>query len=441
MDKNYIKQLGVLAGLLLTPMVWADNLLDVYESARSNDATYLAAIAEYNAAREASPQAWSAVLPQINLQGTHAKVDRNTTSVNSSFITLGKRNFTNDIYSLTLTQTIFRKKQFEQINQADAQVAQAQADFENKKHELILRVAQRYFDVLGTKDTLIFAQAEKQAIEQQLLQARERFKVGLTAITDVHEAQARYDQAVASEIEASNQYAISLEALREITNVQPGPLARLGKQTPLVSPQPTDINAWVKIAIDNNLLLLAADKSREAARYALKAERAGHYPTLDFAAEYNDSKNDDPDFGNKRNETKLSLQLNIPLYQGGAVSSTSRQAAANYDKAWQEHELQRRATERQARTTYLSVLSNISRANALKQALRSSQTALEATRVGYEVGTRTAVDVLDSQRELFRAQRNYARARYDYILETLRLKQAAGTLARNDLQLVNAWLQ
>lgn len=440
MDNTVAKYLGLVATLLVAPCSQAENLLEVYQSARTNDPNYLAAIAEYDAAREAAPQAWSAVYPQINFQGTHSEVDEERTLTGTGTVT--NYDYDSDTYVLSLKQTIYNQKQFDRISQAGAEVAVAEAGLNNAGHELILRAAQTYFDVLGAQDNLRFAQAEKNAIEQQLRQTRERFKVGLTAITDVHEAQARFDQAVASEIEASNNYATSLEALRVITNTRPSTLASLSEQAPLVAPDPADIDAWVKTALDNNLQLIAADKTMQAARHGLGVARSDHYPSLDLQANRTDHETGGGQFGAFEQEgTTVSLVLNVPLFAGGAVNSASRQAAANYERSRQNHELQRRTTVSQARNNYLTVISNISRVQALKQALRSSKTALDATQAGYEVGTRTAVDVLDSQRELFRAERDYARARYDYILGTLRLKQAAGTLSENDLKLVNDWLK
>lgn len=438
MNKKVIKQLGVLTGLLMAPLCQAENLLEIYELSNNNSAVFLAAVAEYEAAKEASPQAWAAVLPQLNLQGQHSNIDEDRTISGTTTID----SYDTDQYTLSLTQTIYNQSQFDQISQASAQVAAAGANFAHAKHELILRVAQRYFDVLAANDTLLFSRAEKQSIKEQLHQTRERFRVGLIAITDVHEAQARYDQAVASEIDAENKYTISLEDLRVVTNKRITSLVPLTTKAPLIVPEPADINAWVKTALDNNLLLLAADKSKQAARHALGIARSGHLPTLDLEADYTDYESSGGRFGAlEQDSTTVSLVLTIPLYAGGGVNSASRQAAANYEKARQKHEQQRRLTISKARNAYLTAISNISRVKALKQALRSSKTALEATQAGYEAGTRTAVDVLDSQRDLFHAQRNYAHARYNYIMETLRLKQAAGTLAVKDLQQVNAWLQ
>jgi outer membrane protein len=429
------KLLLLLIGLSCATSLRAENLLDIYRLARQNDPTYLAAVAEYNAAKEASPRAWAAVLPQINLSGDHSEYDQDVTA----FGTTTSGTYHSNAYSLTLSQTIYHKEKFDRISQADAQVAQAEAKFNSAKLDLIVRAAQRYFNVLGAGDFLVFAKADKEAIEQQLQQTKQRFEVGLTAITDVHEAQARYDQSVAAEITAQNQYAIRKEELREITHQAPGELARLGDNSPLLNPDPADIEQWVKTALERNLLLLSSQKAMDAAQLGIGVARAGHYPTLDLQANYT-NYDANGGFTTQTDGTTVSLVVNMPLYAGGGVSAASRQAVAQYQQAMELYEQQRRATERGTRNSYLTVIADISTVNALKQALRSSQTALEATKAGFEVGTRTAVEVLDSQQLVFQAQSNYAKSRYDYILETLLLKQSAGTLTEGDIASINSWL-
>jgi outer membrane protein len=429
----------ILSILLLTSSsIYADDLLEVYELAKKNDPTFGAAVAEYRAAVEASPKAFAGVLPQVNLTGSHTEVyNENRTGSASS------RDYNSDSYSLTLSQTIFNKSRFDAIAQADALVAQAEAVYGNAEDDLVIRVAQNYFDVLSESANLVFAKAEKKAIAQQLDQAKQRFKVGLTAITDVHEAQARYDQAVASQIEAQRLYDISLESLRELTGKMPVNLAKVNEQQELVAPTPNDIDVWVKTALDKNLLLLSAQKGVEAAMEGRDLASAGHYPTLDLQADYTNYDTESGVSGTpyEQDGTSVSLVLNIPIYSGGGTSASAREAAANLQRSKELYEQQRRATIRQVRNSYLTVLSAISQAQALKQALRSSQTALEATQAGFEVGTRTTVDVLDSQRELYRAERDYIRARHGYILSTLVLKKAAGTLTGDDVRLINTWLQ
>jgi len=427
----------LLAGFGFSATLRAENLMDIYKLAKLNDPSYLASVAEYNAARESSSTAWSAVLPHIGLRGTHSEYDQDVTAFGSS---LPNQRYHSNAYSLTLTQTLFHKEQFDRISQADAQVAQAEARFNSAKLNLIVRAAQRYFNVLAAADNLVFANANKEAISQQLQQTKQRFEVGLTAITDVHEAQARYDASVASAITAQNQYAIREEELREITHQAPGKLATLEENSPLVNPDPADVEQWVKTSLQNNLPLLAAQKAMDAAQYGVGVAQAGHYPTLDLQADYTKYKANGG-FTTESDGTTVSLVLNVPLYSGGSVSSASRQASALYQQAKELYEQQRRATERGTRNSYLTVFADISTVNALKQSLRSAQTALEATKAGFDVGTRTAVEVLDSQQLVFQARSNYAKSRYDYILETLLLKQSAGTLTEADIHGINNWLQ
>ncbi len=426
--------LGFFFGLSSTTAL-GDDLFDIFQIASQNDPTYAAAIQEYNAAKQASPKAWSSALPQLNLQGSHTEVYDESRNGSAG------EDYDRDQYALTLTQTIYNKAQFDAISQAGYQVLQAEANYANARHDLIIRVAERYFNILSEQANLVFAKAEKKAIAQQLDQAKQRFNVGLTAITDVHEAQARYDQAVAQEIEAQRLYDISLESLREVTGQVHTTLATVNEQHTFVAPEPNSIDAWVTTALDNNLQLKAAQSNVEIARESKGIANAGHYPTLDLEATYSDSDSSGGQFGAfETDQTSVALVLNIPIFAGGGVNANSREAAALYQQSKELYEQQRRITEREARNSYLTVISSISQVNALKQALISTQTALEATKAGFEVGTRTAVDVLDSQREMYRAQRNYIRARHDYIVNTLRLKQAAGTLVDEDVKLINAWL-
>ena len=328
------------------------------------------------------------------------------------------------------------------LGQADALVAQAKATLDAAKQDLILRVASRYFAVLAAKDDLSFAKAERTAIHQQLIQTQQRYKVGLIAITDVQEAQARYDQTVARSIVAANALAISRESLREITANAPGQLAPLSNTHPLLKPDPEDINQWVSKALTQNAQLIATREAVEVAREEVSKQRAGHFPTLDLVANHSYGNYGGGQFGKRDVEDNtISLQLNVPLFQGGLVNSLTRAASYRLEEAKEKLEQQTRATEKQARNSYLSVIANISQVTALKQALASSQVALKATQAGFEVGTRTAVDVLDSQRGRYLALRDYAQVRYNYILETLRLKQAAGTLSEMDIQQLNPWLK
>jgi len=440
MRKRLIMLNLILTGSMLLAPVQAADLYGVYERARDNDPAFRAARAEYDAAREAPKQSRALLLPNPSASASYTDISQDYTGGSTP-----DQDYVSKGYSLNLTQALYHHDFYVQLRQAKSQVAQATANFGSAKQGLILRVAEAYFQVLGAEDNLNFTRAEQKAIGEQLKQAKQRFKVGLTAITDVHEAQARYDQSVAQSIAAENRLAVSRESLREITGQYFRVLAPLSKQSPLIAPDPQNIDQWVDTARDKSLPLLAAEQAMRIAREEIARNRAGHYPTLDLVASQSHTETDGGAFvsftGRQTDDTRIGVQLNLPLYQGGLVSSQTRAAAYKYQQAKELYEQQQRATERQTRSAYLNVLANISQVKAFRQALQSTRTALEATEAGYQVGTRTAVDVLNARREVFRAERDYAQARYAYILETLRLKQAAGTLGEQDLVAINRWLK
>jgi len=425
-------------GLLTSLPAAAENLLDIYQLAQQNDPVFRAAEQEFFATREALNQSRALFLPVLTLSGSYERIYQD-------YSTIGKTNYNNKNYGLSLRQAVFHSDYFAQYRQADLQVAQASARFNSAAQELIVRVADAYFQVLAALDNLRFVQAEKKAIAEQLNQTKQRFKVGLTAITDVHEAQSRYDQSVAQEIEARNLVATTRENLRELIGDYPQTLAGLAAEVPLVRPDPDDVDEWVKTAEQRSLALIVAEKAREIARAEIDRRKAGHYPTLDITASAGTTITEGGVFlsftGRTIDDARIGLQLNLPLYQGGLVTSQTRQAEYRYAQAREEYIRQKRATERNTRTAYLNVISNISTVKAFKQALKSARTALEATEAGYEVGTRNAVEVLNSRREVFRAERDYARSRYNYIVQALRLRQAAGILTETDLIAINKWLQ
>jgi len=417
---------------------YAQDLLSIYKLALQNDSQFRAAQAEYHALLELKNQSVAAFLPTISASANYTEREGKTVTTSNT-----NNDYTTNGYSLNLTQPLYRHANYIRLEQSDAQIAQASAVFENAKQDLILRVATQYFAVLAAEDDLEFAKSEKTSIAEQLEQTRQRFNVGLIAITDVHEAQARYDQAVASAIVAQNTLAISNETLREITSKNHSALSPLSVEHPLVSPEPADIRQWVDMANNHNALLTANRKDVEVAQAEVSRQSAGHYPTLDLTASYTYTDYDENYLfgGQERTNNAVSLQLNIPLYQGGNINSLTRAAAYRLTQTRETLEQQKRATNRQTRSAYLSVIANISQVKALKQALVSSLIASEATQAGFEVGTRTAVDVLNSQRDLFRARRDYAQARYNYVLETLKLKFAAGTLSATDIEQLNPWLK
>jgi outer membrane protein len=423
-------------GLLLCQPLHADDLLSVYRLALDADPTFQAARASHRAAMEVLPQSRAGILPDVSLSGDVSR-DRFDPRVGGSPTTYA----TNQTYSLVLRQPLYRRDRFIQLQQADSRIAQADATLTAAQQDLVLRVATRYFLVLGARDNLAFVRADKEALARTLDQAQQRFKVGLSAITDQLKAQAAYDIAISDEITAEQQLADANEALRELTGKLPETLQVLQADIPLQVPEPATLDDWVSGALEQNPQLLAAQAATETARQEIEVQRSGHYPTVDALADYSYR---DSQFGGtipqQRNDGSIGLQLTVPLYQGGATVSHTRQQAALYSEAKEQQELQQRATERQTRDNYRGIVSGISRVQALAKAIESNQKALDAAKSGFDVGTRDIIDVLDAQRELLGARRDYARSRYDYLLDTLRLKQAAGILEESDLQQVNAML-
>ena len=429
----------LLTALSLPASAMAGGLLDNYLLARDNDPQLKAADATRLAQGETKDQSVALLLPNISLSANTDDVETDTDS-NFAFNPSRQENFNTNGYNLTLTQPVYHHDHWVGLRQADATVAQAEADYGVAKPDLMIRLASSYFDLLAAQDNLDFARAEKEATARQLEQAKQRFEVGLIAITDVHEAQAQYDLTVAQEISADNLLANARESLQEITGQYEQNPALLQDEIPLLSPDPNDIEQWVKQATEQNLGLKSAEFASNVASEEINRQRSGHYPTLDVVASRNIS-NSNSSFGSESETDRISLQLNVPIFAGGAVNSRTRQAAYRAEASKQTLLQTRRSVVRQTRNAYLGVTAEISRVMALKQAVVSSAKANEATQAGFEVGTRTIVDVLLSQRELFRAKRDYARSRYDYILNTLRLKQAAGSLAQPDIEAIDKWLR
>jgi outer membrane protein len=417
----------------------AADLMSIYALAERHDTQIRFATANYHANRQVVPQNRAALLPQLSASLYASESDSDVADpmdVTNSTETETHGN------SINLRQSIYNHGHWQRLKQANASAAQAEADYNAARQELILRVAQAYFTVLAAIDNLEFAEAEKTSVGQQLEQAKQRFEVGLIAITDVKESQALYDQAVASEIQAANALSASREALWGLTNHYPDTLKTLGENLPLLTPDPEDKQQWVDKSLNENLSLLAAQFGRVAAERNVGAQRSGHYPSLDLNANRNFSETEGSNFPlQERTRTEVGITLSIPIYEGGIVSARTKEAVFRRDAARENEEAVRRQVVQQARNAYQNVIADISRVKALQQALVSSQAAYEATVAGFEVGTRNSVEVLVSLRNTFAAQRDYAQTRYDYLLDTLRLKQAAGNLSVADLQAINRWLQ
>ncbi|MBV9913852.1 MAG: TolC family outer membrane protein [Sinobacteraceae bacterium] len=455
----------VLAALLGTQLAAATDLVGVYEDALRSDPQLHQAEANRQAAREARPQAWAALLPQISgtLSRTQDKQDGSQGQVNfdpttNTYFAIAEPYSVNSIqkqWSLNLRESLFSYSNWMTLKQADIQVAQAEANWQSAQQNLILRVAQAYFAVLSAQDSLDANQAALEAISRQLEQAEKRFEVGLIPITDVQEARAAHDTAAAAVIAAKRSLATSGDQLSEITGQKYDLLSKPGNNMPLTSPEPADEESWVQASLDRNLALLSNRLAADIARENVRIAFGGHVPSLDLLA----SKSRSTTAANERilpfdgqpasnpfaldsavNDRQYTLQITVPLFSGGLVQSRVRQTQYQWIAAKEQVVQSSRATERQARDAYLGVISGIARVRALHQALESSQTALKATEAGYEVGTRTAVDVLNARRTLVQAQTDYAGSRYDYIVSIVQLRLAAGNLSRGDVVEVNSWL-
>ncbi len=414
----------------------ADSLLQVYQAAIANDPQLRAARAELEARKYSQQQSTALYLPNVILKADTTRTDQQIDGPGAS-----DTEFTSSTFGLTLTQPLYRKDHMSRIDQAGAALDQQEALYQQSIQDLTMRLVDSYFDVLAARDSLQFAESEKEAISRQLEQTKQRFEVGLIAITDVHEIQAAYDLATANEILARNDLAAARQALQEITGSAPQTLNPLRESMTLESPNPADVERWLEIALAHNHSIAAARWATEVRRKQIDQARAERHPTVDLVANHSNNDISDGTFdGRETDSSSIGIQLQMPLFTGGRIKATVAEAKQNLVQSKENLEQARRAVERETRNAYLNVEAGISRVNALKQAVVSSQSALTATEAGYEVGTRTTVDVLDSRRELFRAQRDYARARYDYVIATLRLKKAVGSLGMQDIENLDQWL-
>jgi outer membrane protein len=434
-------------------------LLEVYQLALANDPAVREAEALYLANAEVKPQARSALLPGLNFSANNRS--QFSDSVGGvefpDGTTVGDRTISDSDshgWSVSLTQTLFDWGNYALLRQADKIVAQAETQFEFARQDLLIRVASRYFDVLAAEDNLASAVAAREAIARQLEQAQRRFEVGLIAITDVQQSQAGYDDAVAAEIEAQRLLATSHEFLREIIGEIITDLAGPTDELPLLSPDPANAEDWVQTAMQQNLQLVTSRLATEIALDDIDIQRSNRLPTLSLSAGYSESTSERlttiiennvasrlPPSTTSPDGRQWSLDLRFPIFTGGLNRSRIQQAVYQHRAAEEALERIARQTERQARDAYLGVISEISRVRALRQAVESNRTALRATQAGFDVGTQTTVDVLAAQNNLRRTETTYSRSRYNYILNVLLLKQAAGTLSVADVEEVDGWLQ
>ena len=420
------------------------NLLDIYQQALARDPVLASALNANSAAQEIIEQGKALYRPTVNFNAgvtsTRSEVEFNNVTSNFPRVA-GRTSFEGYNYGLEARQPIYRKQNLVQIDQSKTQVSIADKQYHLSQQNLILRTTQAYFNVLIAQDKIELIKAQKTAILSQLEQAKITFEVGTATITDVNEAQARFDLIVAQEIAAVNEYQIAQHEIEQITGEVPATLATV-KSDIHVNTLNQTMQSWLNVAAQNNLNIAIQQETLKLAEQAVEFNRAAHFPTLDAVAGYNNNYNNGGlnGFGTDFVSSTVGLQLQIPLYQGGAISSRVRQAIFNQQKARDDVEIVRRQVDLETQRAFLNLSSNIAQNKALEQALVSSQSQLDSTMLGYEVGVRTSVDVLNAQQQLFSAKRDLLQARYNYLVNIIRLKSATGVVAEVDLQDINQQL-
>ena len=427
---------------LLAASGWAQaaDLLETFHAAQANDPVFAAARATQQAGQEKLSQGRSLLLPSINLNANTTFNNQNAKYQGFLSPASGDYNYNSNGYGLTLVQPLFRQQNWQAYSESELQAEQAAIQLKIAEQDLILRTAQAYFDVLIAQDSVGLAEAQKTSISEQLEQAKRNFDVGSATITDTLEAQARFDLTGAQQIAAQNNLEIKRSALQQLINAMPKDLKPLGKEFKLEAPQPADMDKWVETAQSGNLQLAIAQASAEIADKEVARNRGGHYPTVDLVANYSNNSTGGV-MANDTTSRSVGVQLNMPLFQGGAVNSKWREAEANRERARQELENARRNVAQLTRQAYLGVVSGIAQVQALQQALASSVSVLDASKLGHEVGVRTNLDVLNAQQQLYSTRRDLYQAQYNYLVSELQLKAAVGSLGEDNLSKVNQALQ
>ena len=444
--------------LLIAPVALSESLLDIYEIALDNDAQLRADTAQYRADLELKTLALAPLLPQVNTGVSRSMRDSENTRLsivdfdNGNVViadqTTGSRTYTTR-YDISLSQTLFDLSAWFDWKAGSERSKQAEATLAAAQQNLIVRVSEAYFGVLRAQDNLRAAKAQERALARQLEQTRQRFNVGLIAITDVYEAEARHDLAGVTRIVEENNVAVALERLSVLTGQQHGQLQLLSDEFTPEMPMPNDRSAWVDFALENNFELAAVRFAEESARQNAKSRQMGHAPRVSAQVSYSESDTSGtvtpPNAFNlppnsEGEDESFQIRLDMPLYAGGAISANRRRAAEQFNAARENRINLTRNTITASRSLHMTVTSDVARVNARKQAIKSTQSALDATVAGYEVGTRNIVDVLNAQNAVFAAQRDYANSRYDYVLNSMRLKENAGTLSPEDIAALEAFL-
>lgn len=443
----------LLASAFISLNAQAADLLQVYQQALANDAVYAAARAAAAAGRERIAQGRAGLLPTVGVVGSVTRANGKSTPWNAGtsitnedgttqIISAGEATNTQKQYTVQLAQPLFRWDRWVSYQQSQLQQAIAEAQFAQAQQDLITRVAQAYFDVLAAQDTLASIRAQKEAVTEQLASAKRNFEVGTQTITDTHEAQAAYDLVISQEIAAVNDLETRRTALQAIIGTPPAALASLRPGVNLTAPQPANVDQWVSAAEDQNYTVTVGELQLESAKREISKQRAGHYPTLDLvASSQHTSLSGQTNQSGRSTNNAIGISYNIPIFSGFAVTSRVREAIALEDKARNDLEANRRNAALLARQSFLGVNSGLAQVKALEAAEVSSNSALESNKLGYQVGVRINIDVLNAQRQLYQTRTDLAKARYNTILAGLKLKAAAAALREEDLQPINALLQ
>jgi outer membrane protein len=437
------KLAGVIAACLLPALAQGESLIDAYKLALQSDPKYRAAQADFRANGTAIDQARAGFLPQVKLDMEYWESRQRVISSKNPIFGAGVTTFPTQNNTLSLQQPIFRKDVIERFAQAKSVVKVAEYTLLAAEQDLQLRTAAAYLVVLAAADNLAYAKAEREAIGKLLDLARERLKGGLGTITAQHDALARFSVAQAREIEAQYRLRDARQGLAEITGRTIENMQTLREEFPLPTPDPPVVERWLESALDNNLGLRAKRESVEVAKQEVERQRAGHYPSLNLLVNHNRRDAGSTLFGGGSNveTTDVIMRLSVPIFEGGLTSAVTQEAAFRYQKALEDAEQERRAVERTTRAAYDGAISGISLVQALKQSVISQESAVESKDTGYRAGLFTILPVLDAQRDLYLARRDYAQSRYDYLFNRLKLKQAAGTLSDADLVSISAALQ
>jgi outer membrane protein len=432
-----------LLSIIITGSIKAENLADVYELALQNDPLLRAAEATYRAGKENKRQGIAGLLPTLSVSGS---TNWNEYRVEEQL----QDQYNSNSYLANLNQPIFRLDKWFQFERGTALSEAAAAEFAYQQQETMIRVASAYFNVLNSIDSLNAARAEEKAIGRQKDLAKKRFDVGLAAITEVQETQAAFDLTVVSRIAREAQLDSAQETLTSIVGRDIKLLSPLIDEFEISLPDPLDRDSWVSLGLQNNYQLKSAKLQRDAAQASARGSASNHLPQIDLVGRISQSTSkqgkfggfiQNPLFGIEQDTRQYSIQFTLPLYAGGAISSARRQAYANYDRSKEQAIYTERSTIKDVRSNHFGVQTQVANVTARKQALASAESALEATQVGYEVGTRNTVDLLDAQKRLFQAQRDYASSRYEYIISMLRLKASVGSLNPNDLMKISSQMK